>query len=587
MRLFNFLFLPVALFVCVTLAAQTKNQRGPAPGIFEPGRPGGRLVIAARSEPKTLNPVTAVDQPSRNVVHRITSDLIHINRYTQKTEPALATSWTASRDGKRFTLNLRRGVRFSDGAPFDADDVIFSFKVYEDEKVQSPQRSLLLVAGQPIRVEKLSAYKVRFTFAAPYAVAERIFDSIAILPRHQLSRDYEEGKIDQAWTLSTPPEKIAGLGPFRLKKFVPGERTVLERNPYYWKVDSRGQRLPYLDELTFLLVPNQDAEVLRFRAGDTQITGNLSSDNFTALLKDQAQLRLKLEDAGSSLEYNFLLFNLNSDVESRFPEIARRQKWFMDVRFRQAVSAAIDRDAIVKLVYQGRASALVTNVTPAYKPWINTAIPVPKRSVDRARQLLKAAGFSWKADGKLIDPSGLPVEFSILVSSSNGQRSQMATLVQDDLKQLGMNVSVSTMEFRAMADRILDAHNFDTAMLGLGGGDVDPNPAMSMWMSTGATHMWRMAETRPLSSWQAEIDSLLEKQMITMNYQKRKKLYDRVQEIAAEQLPIICLASPHILVGARSDLGNFRPSVLEHYSLWNADELFWRSPSSDPNGRKH
>lgn len=586
MRFLNRLFLAVALLVCASLAAQSGNQRKTSLLVGEPGTPGGKLAIATRAEPKTLNPVTAIDQPSRDVLGRMMADLIHINRYTQKTEPALASSWTASPDGKRYTLTLRRGVRFSDGAPFDADDVVFSFRVYQDEKVQSPQRALLVVSGEPVKVEKLNAYKVRFSFVAPHAAAERIFDSVAMLPRHLLEKDYESGRIAQSWTVSTSPDKIAGLGPFRLKSFVPGERIVLERNPHYWKTDSRGQRLPYLDEFTFLVAPSQDAEVLRFRAGDTQITGSLSADNFTALLKDREQLHLRLEDAGPGLEYNFLLFNLNSDVEGRFPEAARRQKWFTDVRFRQAVSAAIDRDAIVRLVYQGRASALTTNVTPAYKPWINTAIPAPRRSVDRARQLLKSAGFSWRPDGGLVDASGQPVEFSILVSSSNGQRSQMAALVQEDLKQVGIKASVNAMEFRSMASRILEAHNFDTALLGLGGGDIDPNPAMSMWLSTGANHLWRMVEAKPLSPWQAEIDGLLEKQMVTVDYRERKKLYDRVQEIAAEQLPIICLASPHILVGARANLGNFQPAVLEHYSLWNVDELFWRSPSSGPNGRK-
>ena len=134
----------------------------------EPGIPGGRLVVAQRAEPKTLNPVMLLDQPSREVVRRLHADLIHINRYTQKTEPALAKSWKMSPDGKQFTLQLRRGLQFSDGSPFDADDVVFSFKVYLDENVHSPQRDLLIVGGKPMIVEKLDTYTVRFTFAAPH-----------------------------------------------------------------------------------------------------------------------------------------------------------------------------------------------------------------------------------------------------------------------------------------------------------------------------------------------------------------------------------------------------------------------------------
>ena len=199
-------------------------------------------MIAQRSEPRTFNPVVAVDQNSYGVNARMMADLIHINRATQKTEPALAKSWTASKDGTQFTLKLRRGLRFSDGAPFDADDVLFSFKVYLDEQVHSSQRDLLIISGKPITLQKIDPYTVRFTFPAPYSAAERVFDGLAMLPRHLLEKEYQEGKINQAWTLNTPPEKMAGLGAFRLKQVVPGDRVVLERNPYYWKIDAKGQK---------------------------------------------------------------------------------------------------------------------------------------------------------------------------------------------------------------------------------------------------------------------------------------------------------------------------------------------------------
>ena len=511
----------------------------------------------------------------------MSGDLIHINRYTRKTEPALAKSWTISPDGKRFTLQLRRGIRFSDGAPFDADDVVFSFKVYLDEKVHSPQRDLLLVSGQPMTVEKLDAYSVRFTFAAPYSVAERVFDSLAMLPRHLLEKDYAEGKINQAWNLNVTPDKIAGLGAFRLKQFVPGERLVLERNPNYWKIDAKGQKLPYLEDLVFLFVSSQDAEVMRFLAGDTQIISGLSAENFAVLSKDPRSSNYKLEDAGPGLEYNFLVFNLNDDTEGRLPQLARRQKWFNDRHFRQAVSAAIDRSAIVRLVYRGRGAALASQVTPGNKLWINSALPVPQYSIANARQLLQSAGFSWNKDGNLLDKEGQPVEFTILVSSSNAQRTQMATLIQDDLKHLGMKSQVVALEFRAATDRVVQSHDYDTALLGIAGGDVDPTTSMSVLLSGGQTHFWHLGEKKPATLWEDEIDQLMQKQLVAMNYQQRKKLYDRVQEIIAEELPVICLASPHILVGAKQDLGNFRPGIIENYVLWNADEFFWRIPAGN------
>ena len=562
------------LYAGTQVAAQEDLMRTTA----EPGNRGGKLVIAQRSEPRTFNPVVAIDQNSYGVNARLQADLIHINRVTQKTEPALAKSWTVSKDGTQFTLNLRRNLRFSDGAPFDADDVLFSFKVYTDEQVHSSQRDLLIISGKPVTLQKIDAYTVRFTFPAPYSAAERVFDGLAIMPRHLLEKDYQDGKINQAWSLNTPPDKIAGLGAFRLKQVIPGDRVVLERNPNYWKIDAKGQRLPYLDELAFVAVPTQDAQVIRFQAGDSQIISGLSAENFAVLEPEQKARHFNLYDVGPGLEYNFLMFNLNDDTDGRLPEVARKQKWFRDVRFRQAVSAAIDRAGIVRLVYRNRGVAIATHVSPGNKAWFNASIPVPVRSLAKSRELLKAAGFSWK-DNTLIDSSGQPVEFTILVSSSNTQRGQIATLVQEDLKAVGITAHVVPLEARSANDRVLNSHDYEAIVMGLVSGDADPTPDMNVLVSNAQTHLWHLNEKAPATPWEAELDQLMEKQLVTLNYQQRKKIYDRVQEVLAQELPVVYLASPNILVGAQADLGNFHPAVIEQYTFWNAEELFWHTPA--------
>jgi len=540
------------------------------------GHSGGRLVLALRSEPKTLNPVLASDAASQEVIRCVSADLIDINRATQKTEPALAKSWTVSRDGKQYTLHLRRGIRFSDGQPLTADDVVFSFQLYLDEKIDSPQRDLLIIGGKPIAVEKTDSDTVRFTLAEPYAAADRLFDGFAILPKHLLEGAYRSGTFSQALSISMQPSQFAGLGPFRLKEYVPGERIVLERNPYYWKQDRSGNRLPYLNEIVFLFVSSEDAQAIRFQAGDTDILDRFSAENFAVLAKQQDARHYRLDDLGPGLEYNFLFFNLNDLGPKASSDLARKQAWFQDVRFRQAVSAAIDREAIVRLVYNGRATPLWTQVTPGNKLWIDSSIAHPPKSVSRARDLLKAAGFSWKSDGTLVDSKGNPIEFSILTSSSNAQRVKIATLIQDDLSQLGMNVHVVSLEFHAMVDRLLNSHDYEAAIMGLASGDADPTAEMNVWMSNGDTHLWHPNESKPATPWEAEIDRLMQQQLVTLDYGKRKRLYDRVQEIIAQNLPVICLVSPNILVGASDRVGNFEPAILDPYTLWNIDELYVR-----------
>lgn len=544
----------------------------------EAGRSGGRLVASWHSEPRTLNPVSAVDVVSKELASLLNADLIHINLATQRTEPALAKSWTRSPDGKHFTLDLRRGLRFSDGQSFDADDVVFSFQVYLDANVHSPQRDLLEVGGKPVQVRKLDQYRVAFDLAEPYAAAERMFDGVAILPRHLLERPYQEGKLAQAWSISTAPAAIAGLGPFRLKQYVPGQQVVLERNPFYWKIDAARHRLPYLDELVFLIVPSEDAEVIRFQAGDLDVLEKVSAQNYTVLEREQSAHGYRLLNLGPGLEYDFLFFNLNDLGNKHLPEIAKCQDWFRRKEFRQAVSLAIDRDAIVRLVYRGRATPIWTQVTPGNKLWIDTAIPQPPRSLEKAEALLRSAGFLRRADGTLVDGRGQPVEFSILTNPSNAQRSKMATLIQDDLSQLGIRVHLVAMEFQALMTRVFDSLDYESTLLGLVSGDADPNPEINVWTSTGGTHVWAVAESHPLAPWQADLDRLMKLQATLLDFKKRKDAYDHVQQIVADEEPVICLVSPNVLAAARDSLGGLRPSVMRNYLLWNAEELYWRGP---------
>lgn len=578
-------FLSGAFALC-----SARPSPGPASAKEEPlrlageiGRPGGRLVLALRSEPKSLNPLLAADGTSREVISAMQADLVHINRATQLTEPSLAKSWKVSANGLQYTLTLRQGLKFSDGHPLDVDDVLFTFRVYLDATVHATQRDLLIVGGQPVAVRKVDAQTVVFTLAKPYGVGERLFDGLAILPRHLLETPYKEGKLAQAGSLSAAANQWAGLGAFRLKEYVAGQRLVLERNPFYWKIDEQGNRLPYLDEIVFLFVPSADAQVLRFQSGETDLISRLGAENFSLLSRQARDYRMA--DAGPGLEYNFLFFNLNELAENQHAEMARKQRWFRSEKFRQAVSLAIDREAIVRLVYQGRGAALWGPVTPGNPRWADPAIPHPPRSLDRARQLLAEAGFRFvnRSDGEtqLLDADEKPVEFSIITSASNADRAKMAELIQDDWKQLGMRVQVVPLELRSLIDRVTQTKEYDACVLGIGSFDADPNSDLNVWLSSGGMHLWNPSQKHPATAWEAEIDRLMEQQLTATSGAQRKKLYDRVQEILAERQPMIFLASPDILVGAKNSIGNFHPAVLEPYVLWNVDQLYQRSEAEN------
>lgn len=569
--------LPVLALGALACARPEAPAAAPAAaaGGVETGRAGGRLVAALRAEPRTFNPVVAFDHLSRSLLGPTMADLLTINRATQEVEPALAESWSESPDGLSYRLNLRRGVRFSDGEPFDADDVVFSFQVYLDESVGSPSRDLLIVGGQPIEVAKVDTHTVDFLFAEPYAAGGRLFDSFWILPSHLLEEAWRQGRLAEAWSLDTDPASLAGLGPFRLTSYRPGQDVTLTRNPYYWQTDDAGQRLPYLDEIVLQFVASEDAQVVRFQAGETDLIERLSPSNFRQLERASDGSRYRLQDLGPGLSFAFLVFNLNPPTTPD-GDLARRQSWFSQIAFRRAVSAAIDRRAVVRLAYSNRATPLWSSVSPGNQLWYHDGLERPPHSPGTAREQLRSAGFDWDGDGRLIAPDGAPVEFSIMTSASNSQRVQATTLVQEDLRRIGMNVSIASLEGRAVIDRLLNRRDYDACVLELSGGDADPNPQLNVLLSSGALHLWRLGQEQPATPWEAEIDRLMRQQLSTRDRQRRKQMFDRVQELMAEHQPLVFLLSPHILVGSKPGLGNFQPAVLEPHTLWNTERLFWR-----------
>jgi peptide/nickel transport system substrate-binding protein len=327
----------------------------------------------------------------------------------------------------------------------------------------------------------------------------------------------------------------------------------------------------------FEFVATQDREALLFQSGQTDIISRPAAKEFDLFLRN-ADASRRLLDLGPGLEYTFLFFNLNDLGRRAVSDISAKQTWFRDEKFRLAISDAIDRQAIAQLVFAGRATPILTQVTPGNRFWWNKHIPQPHRSLSTARELLRAAGFSWTGTGSLNDPRGRHVEFSLVTNASNHQRVQIATLIQHDLEELGISMRIAALESRSLLDRITTTFDYDACLLGLVSGDTDPGSDMNVWLSGGASHFWKLDEKTPVTAWQAEIDRLMQAQMTSTDQPERKRLYDRVQELIAEHVPVICLISPNVLVGADARIGNFRPAILPNYTLWNADELFWLSP---------
>ena len=375
--------------------------------------------------------------------------------------------------------------------------------------------------------------------------------------------------------MATPPERIAGLGPFKLKAYVAGQRVVLARNEHYWKRDVSGRRLPYLDELVFSLDPDRNTQLLKFQRGETDLLSPVNAEDVALLERDS---KIKVHNLGPSLIREILWFNLNSakNAADGQPFVDPvKLSWFKEVKFRQAVSHAIDRAAIVNLAFAGKADPQWGFLSAGDKLWANPSVKRYSYDRDRALRLLTEAGFRFDPRQKqLFDSQNRPVGFTLMTNAGNALRQKMSALIQADLAQIGIKMNLAFIESRTLLARINDGAGYEACLLAISSGDADPASHLNILLTSGASHWWQPKQAVPATPWEARIDELMKRQLVTINPAARKKLFDEVQGILAEQQPFIFLASRHLLVAAQTGVGNFNPALLPDFALWNVDELY-------------
>lgn len=534
----------------------------------------GVLRVALSREPTTWNRLLAADYPTHVVTDQLHAPLIRLNQETQQMEPALAESWEFSDDGRELVFYLRGGVRFSDGEPFTADDVAFTFRVLHDPGVASPLKDSARIDGENIVAHVIDETTVGFRLPRRTAAVERIFDSIRILPEHRLAESLAAGTLAADTGLGAPLENIVGLGAFRLREHVPGQRIVLERNPHYFR--SGDVVYPRLAGMVFDVVADTNAQVLRFRAGELDLLAPIAPEAFRELRREHPASVI-LNDLGPSMVSERLWFNLNPAS----PIDAHKKKWFGDVRFRRAVSLAIDREAMARVVFGGLASAASGPVSPANHFWRDESLQPITRDVDEARRLLVDAGFRWE-DGNLCDREGNPVRFTIITNAGSDLRRGEGAFIQEDLKDLGIEIVLAPIEGGALLARITGTFDYDACLLGLTQTDPDPSAEMSLWLSRAPLHLWHPSQSQPATEWEARIDHLMESQLTSTDVEYRQACYREVQRIVVEHLPVLDLVVPHALVGYSSALRGVRATPFWHV-LWNGDELFFeRAEKGNP-----
>jgi len=539
------------------------------------GKHGGQIVFTSISDPKSFNPLIAQETSSTSIIGYLFEGLTRTNGLTLEVEPNLAQRWEVSEDGLMWVFYLRQDVFWSDGTPFTADDVIFTFNdlIYNDD-VPCSERDIFTIDGKEIRVEKLDPYRVQFTLPVKFAPFLRTLGA-AILPRHKLAGPLAKGEFNFTWGVDAPVAEIVGTGPYVLTRYQPGQQVVLTANTRYWRMSPGGQRLPFISKIIFLIVQNQDVALLKFLEGEIDALSIRGAD-FPLLKPMEKEKNFIVFDLGPAPGSNFIVLNQNTKVNPKTGQPfvdPMKLGWFSNIYFRQALAHAIDKKKIIDIVMNGLGYPQDSPVDPNNNIFYNPHVITYDYDLNKARELLAQAGFMDRdGDGIIEDAKGNKVEFNLYTNSNAVERMQIAAIIRHDLKRLGMNVNFIALEFNNLVSKLMANYDWDAIILGLTGG-LEPHFGKNVWVSNGQLHFWNPGQEAPATKWEARVDEIFDQGVQILSDKGRKPLYDEWQMIVSKELPLIYTVLSSYLMAVRDKFENLTPSSYSGV-FYNLEEIY-------------
>lgn len=540
----------------------------------KPGKVGGEIVLSSFSDPKSFNPITSSETTTSEFTSYMFEGLTRTNGVTTEVEPHLALSWDVSRDGLMWTFHLRKDVLWFNGKPFTSTDVVFTFEnlIYNDD-IPNSSRDIFTINGQNIKVMAQDSFTVQFVLPAKFVPFLRSM-SQEILPKEVYEPTVLKKTFVSSMGADSRPEEIVGCGPFMLESYKPSQGVILKRNPHYWKKNAAGQSLPYLDKIRYVIVQDQNAELLKFKQGETDYL-EFRGQDFPMLKREESQGGYTLYRLGPNFGSSFLFFNLNAGKDSKGKPYVdpAKHSWFENVLFRRAVAYAMDRKSIIQIALNGLGYPQHSAMSPASGFFYNPNVPQYDFDLTKAKSLLKEAGFEDKnRDGFIEDPKGNTVEFSLVTNSGNTVRKQIGEMISKDLKNLGFNVHFNLLEFNTLIAKLDATCDWEACIMGLTGG-IEPHFGANVWRSSGNLHMWWPRQKTPATIWEKRIDEIFEKAVQELDPAKRKAYYDEWQVIVAQELPLIHTVLAERLTALRNKFENINPAPYGGV-LHNLDEIY-------------
>lgn len=471
---------------------------------------GDRLIDASIGDATNLIPMIAGDASSHAVAGKLYLPLLKYDKDLNLVG-RLAKSWEVSTDNKTITFHLHQGLKWTDAKPFTSADCIFTLKLIQSDSTQSAYKSDYALVTDVKAPDPLT-FIVHYD--QPFSPALSSWASLAMLPKHVFEH---ENIMDTK--LSRKPK--ATIGPYQLADWQSQQSILMRANPDYF------DKSVWITERLTRIIPDRATQFLELSAGQLDSVG-LTPVQYSRLFETKAALsanynRYKYLD----FVYTYLGFNLKREP-------------FSDVRVREAIAYAVDRQEIVDGVQLG----LGETIASPYKPgtfWVNKNLKPRPFDPDRAKSLLAKAG--WKdSDGDgVLDKNGKPFSFTILTNNGNKQRADTATIMQQRLKKVGIEVNVRLVEWSAFIENFINKRNFDAVILGW---SLSPDPDQYS--------IWHSSQTGPrefnfLTYNNAKVDAALDTARRTFDREKRKQQYDIMQEEIFKDVPMVFLYAPYSL----------------------------------------
>jgi len=546
-----------------------------------PGNYGGTLVMTLPSNPRSFNPITAIDSSTIWVTQGlIYKALVDYDNSEQHVIPGLAKSWKGSADGLDWSFSIRRGINWSDGHPFTADDVIFNLELVFDPKTASPSRSLFVQSdGSLPKYEREGDSEIRFHLLEPNAEFLIAIGSVYLIPKHKWEDAYRRQDFARTLTVETGPREMAGLGPYRVVSFTPDERLVLERNPFFWKIDRQKKRLPYIDRIVFEVVPDINTMALRFAAGEVDMLYLVPPESVESLKRGEQKGDYRVLDVGVSFNTTYLLFNQDTGTgnDGRPRVEPFKLKWFRNKKFRQAISYGVDRGGMIRTALDGRGLPLYSFASPANKTWYTDTTAKYPYDPERAKQLLNEIGIRLRAGETIArDDQGHQVKFTIYTNANRPYRINIATLIRSNLSRIGIEAEVQPVDADLLTDKLSSTRDFEALVLGWQtGAPPDPVVSKNVLMPGGDQYYAFPKQTGPFTDWEERLRQLIAQNATEMELQARQKSFWQAMQIWSENLPEIDLVASEYFVAAKNRIGNLKPSALPTYTYWNMEELYF------------